>query len=300
MNSKAFKIPSNNEDKDFYPNDCQIDTSLDNDIINFFKSQKNEEDTYYLSKKTKNKKDLSQNPEEHIEKPEKFKKEKKTDNNENEIENGIFDENDDDEDEDENDYNEELNEDEEEGGEESSSSSELIYSTFPDNIEITKKSIYEKMHINTNLINAVVDEYLKTKNKFLKELNKDSNNEDVQEDEDGKFIISPKEFSKYDLPKDNFIKKNILPYKSNEYLMKNINKCFKVMKNSNKTNKEQLNKVSEWLYTFLLFLEMPISPDNSADLYSINKYIYNNFMKTTELKIIFIIICEIFKQILVL
>ena len=295
MNSKAFIIPSNNEDKDFYPNDCQIDTSLDNDIINFFKSQKNEEDTYYLSKKTKNKKDLSQNTEERFEKPEKLKKEKKTENNENEIENGIYGVNDDDNNEDEDD-NEELNE--EEGEEESSSSSELIYSTFPDNIEITKKSIYEKMHINTNLITAVVDEYLKTKNKFLKELNRDTNDETISEND--KFVISPKEFSKYDLPKDIFIKKCILPYKSNEYLMKNINKCFKVMKNCNKANKEQLNKVSEWLYTFLLFLEMPISPDNSADLYSINKYIYNNFMKTSELKIIFIIICEIFKQILIL
>ena len=287
MNSKAFNITSSNEDKDFYPNDCQIDTSLDNDIINFFKSQKNEEDTYYLSKKTKNKKELSQNQE----KPEKLKKEKEIENNEKE--NGLFVENDDD---DEDDNNEELNE--EEGDEESSSSSELIYSTFPDNIEITKKSIYEKMHINTNLITAVVDEYLKTKNKFLKELNQESNSEDISED--NKFVISPKEFINYDLPKDNFIKKSILPYKSNEYLMKNINKCFKVMKNCNKTNKEQLNKVSEWLYTFLLFLEMPISPDNSADLYSINKYIYNNFMKTSELKIIFIIICEIFKQILIL
>ena len=93
---------------------------------------------------------------------------------------------------------------------------------------------------------------------------------------------------------------NILPFKSNEYLMKNINKCFKVLKNCNKNNKDVLGKVSEWLYTFLLFLEMPISPDNSADLYSINKYIYNNFMKISELKIIYIIICEIFKQILIL
>ena len=287
MNSKAFNITSNNEDKDFYPNDCQIDTSLDNDIINFFKSQKNEEDTYYLSKKTKNKKDLSPNPKEHIEKNKKLKKTEYNENVENE--NGIYADYDDDD-------NEESNE--EEGEEESSSSSELIYSTFPDNIEITKKSIYEKMHINTDLIAAVIEEYLKTKNKFLKELNKGTNEEDIPEEE--KFIISPKEFSKYDLPKDNFIKKSILPYKSNEYLMKNINKCFKVIKNCNKTNKDQLNKVSEWLYTFLLFLEMPISPDNSADLYSINKYIYNNFMKANELKIIFIIICEIFKQILVL
>jgi len=299
MNTKAFNIPSNNEDKDFYPTDCQIDTSLDNDIINFFKSQKNEEDTYYLSKKTKNKKDLSQIPEDHFEKPEKLKKTEINENNENE--NGINAGNDDvdidgDGDGDGDGDNEEINE--EEGEEESSSSSELIYSTFPDNIEITKKSIYEKMHINENLVKAVIDEYLKTKNKFLNELNRDTTAETISEGD--KFIISPKEFNKYDLPKDNFIKKNILPYKSNEYLMKNINKCFKVMKNSTKTNKEQLNKVSEWLYTFLLFLEMPISPDNSADLYSVNKYIYNNFMKTTELKIIFIIICEIFKQILIL
>ena len=82
--------------------------------------------------------------------------------------------------------------------------------------------------------------------------------------------------------------------------MKNINKCFKVLKSSNIKNKNELEKLSEWFYTFLLFLEMPLIPEYNADLYSINKYIYNNFIKVSELKIIFIIICEIFKQILIL
>ena len=57
MLNKAFDISFNDEEKHFYPKDYQLDTTLDNDIINFFKSQKNEEDTCYLSKKTKNKKE---------------------------------------------------------------------------------------------------------------------------------------------------------------------------------------------------------------------------------------------------
>ena len=267
MINKAFNISFNNEEKGFYPNNYQLDTSLDNEIIDFFKSQKIKEDTHYLSKKTKNKKeDISNDDKSAI----KIKKENY------EIDNDI--------------ENEEYEE------ESSSSSSELIYSTFPNNIEITKNNVYEKMHIKENLIKAVVAEYNKTKNKFLDEYNKDKNNIS----KNNKLLINHKEFNKYNLPEDNIIYNNILPFKSNEYLMKNINKCFKILKSCKKNSKDDLGKLSEWLYTFLLFLEMPITPDYSADLYSINKYIYNNFMKISELKVIFIIICEIFKQILIL
>ena len=51
-------------------------------------------------------------------------------------------------------------------------------------------------------------------------------------------IINHKEFNKYNLPEDNIINNNILPFKSNDYLMKNINKCFKVLKNCNKSKKK--------------------------------------------------------------
>ena len=179
--------------------------------------------------------------------------------------------------------------------EEEESDSELIYSSFPDNTSLIKKDIYLKMDINENIIKAIVDEYSKIKNKFMNNTNKDSK---LEKD---KFIFSNKEFKGYDnTPSDDFIKNKILPFKSNEYLMKNINKCFKVLKTFNKSNKKEINKLSQWIYTFLLFLETPLSPDNCADLYSINKYIYNNFMKSSELKIIFVIICEIFKQILII
>ena len=284
MNNKAFNI-SFDEEKDFYPKDCKIDTSLDKDIIDFFKSQKNEEDKYYLSKKTKNKK-----VEEEISKNiANFKsKEKKQNKIINNNENSYYDNDDE---------IEECLENEDNEEDESSSSSELIYSTFPDNIELTKKNIYEKMNINKKLIEAVIEEFSKTKNKFLNEFKKEENEKNISEND--KLIIDHKEFNKYELPDDNIINNKILPFKSNEYLMKNINKCFKVLKNCNKSNKKELGKVSEWFYTFFLFLEMPLSPDFNADLYSINKYIYNNFMKISELKIIFIIICEIFKQILI-
>ena len=292
MNNKAFNISF--EEKDFYPKDCKIDTSLDKDIMDFFKSQKTEEDKYYLSKKTKNKKveeEISKNIENFESKEKKPKKQNKIINNNENYDNdneGEFDE-----------YieNEEGEEGEENEEDESSSSSELIYSTFPDNIELTKKNIYEKMSINKTLIEAVIEEFSKTKNKFLNEYKKEENENNLNES--NKLIIDHKEFNKYELPDDNIINNKILPFKSNEYLMKNINKCFKVLKNCNKNNKKELGKVSEWFYTFFLFLEMPLSPDFNADLYYINKYIYNNFMKISELKIIFIIICEIFKQILI-
>lgn len=280
MNNKAFNIFSNNEEKDFYPKDYKIDTSLDNDIIDFFKSQKNEQDTLYLSKKTKNN-NIKEVPLKTNLSNIEIENKKEEINNINEI--------------DDNNNDEEFNEEEDE----SSSSSELIYSTFPDNNEVIKNNIYERMHINKNLITSVKEEYSKTKEIFLKK-NEENNKEEKNISENDKFIICVKDFNKYDLPKDDVINNQILPFKSNEYLMKNINKCFKIMKNYNKNNKEELSKLSEWMYTFLLFLEMPLSPENSADLYSINKYIYNNFIKISELKIIFIIICEIFKQILIL
>ena len=282
MNNKAFNI-SFDEEKNFYLKDCKIDTSLDKDIIDFFNSQKNEEDKYYLSKKTKNKKAEDPKKIENFESKEKMPKKK------NETINNKENYNDDNEDE-----IEQYLENEED---ESSSSSELIFSTFPDNIELIKRNIYKKMDINKKLIEAVIEEFSKTKNKFLNE-NKKEENENLSEND--KFIINHKEFNKYDLPDDNLINNKILPFKSNEYLMKNINKCFKVLKKCNKSNKKDLGKVSEWFYTFFLFLELPLSPDFNADLYSINKYIYNNFMKISELKIIFIIIVEIFKQILIL
>ena len=189
---------------------------------------------------------------------------------------------------------EDYNEEEEE---ESSESSELIYSSFPDNIIQAKNKIYDNIHINKDIIKMVIDEYNKVKNKFLNEF-KNRNENSLEKD---KFIFNSKEFDKYDnTPSDLFIMKNILPFKSNGYLMKNINKSFKVLKRFNKGNKKEINKLSQWIYTFLLFLEIPLSPEYCSDLYSINKYIYNNFTKVSELKIIFVIICEIFKQILVL
>ena len=261
MNNKAFSIAFDDKNKDFYPNDCQIDTSLDNDIIEFFKSQKAEGEIHNKS----NKKENILNTKNKI-------AEKKQN------------------------LEEENNDDIEYEEDESSSSSELIYSTFPDNIQLTKKDIYEKMNINENIIKSLIEEYSKTKQKFLNEFKKIDSKD---KSKNNIFMINHKEFNKCNFPEDNVIKNNILPYKSNEYLIKNINKCFKVLKNCNRKNNE-LGKLSEWIYTFLLFLEMPLSPDQNADLYSINKYIYNNFMKTSELKIIFIIICEIFKQILII
>ena len=253
MNTKAFNIISDINEKELYPEDYILDNTLDKDVLDFFNLQKNDENIF--PKKT-----IMKNNTNFIEKENNFD-------------------------------NEEGDEEEEEH---SSESSELIYSNFPDNISIAKNKIYEKMNINENIIKAVMDEFSKLKNKFINSnLNIISN--------DNKFIFSSKEFNNYDnTPSDDFIRRNILPFKSNEYLMKNINKCFKVLKTFNKNQKKEINKLSQWIYTFLLFLEMPLSTDNCADLYSMNKYIYNNFMKSSELKIIFVIICEIFKQILIL
>ena len=191
--------------------------------------------------------------------------------------------------------NEDNNEEREE---DSSESSELIYSSFPDNIIQAKNTIYKNIHIDENIIKAIIAEYNKVKNKFLNSYKTVPNNNALEKD---KFIFNANEFDKYDSsPSDEFIKANILPFRSNGYLMKNINKSFKVLKTFNKTNKKEINKLSQWIYSFLLFLETPLSPEYCADLYSINKYIYNNLMKSSELKIIFVIICEIFKQILIL
>ena len=192
---------------------------------------------------------------------------------------------------------------EEEAEEESSESDELIYSKFPDNIDLIKNEIYNNIRIDKNAIKEVINEYIKIKSKFINEFNNNKNENIKEINEKDKFIFNVKKFKKnndIELPKDDLIYKSILPFKSNEYLMKNINKCFKALKTCNSNNKKNLNKLSQWIYTFLLFLESPLSPEYCADLYSINKYIYNNFIKSSELKIIFIIISEIFKQILIL
>ena len=178
--------------------------------------------------------------------------------------------------------------------EESSSSSDMIYSTFPSNVELIKKNIYQKLNISENLIKTVIEEYSKTKNKFLE---KNENNKK----EKNKFFIKNKNLNEFDYPSDDIIINNILPFKSQSYIMKNINKSFKLLKMNGKENaNKNFEKLCEWLYTFLLFIEMPLSQDYSADLYSINKYIYNNFSKKPEVKIIFIIISEIFKQVIVI
>ena len=270
MNNKAFNVGFNDKDNDFYPHDCNIDTSLDNDIIEFFKLQKTEEEIHIKL----NKKENIINENDNNKDAEKKQNIKEGDN-----------------------YIENDSEEDIENGEDESSSSELIYSTFPDNIQIAKEDIYKRMYINEDIIKSVIEEYLKTKNKFLNELKKNFKSKDISQNDI--FIINHKDFINCHYPEDNVIKNNILPFKSNEYLIKNINRCFKVLKNCNRKNNE-LGKLSEWIYTFLLFLEMPLSPEQNSDLYSINKYIYNNFMKTSELKIIFIIICEIFKQILII
>ena len=265
MNIKAFDISTNINEKEFYPENYILDNSLDKDILNFFQSQKTNENIF--SKKISSKENNITNQTNQI----NNLTEKENFNNINDI-----------------------NEEEEEDSE----SSELIYSSFPDNIAQTKNQIYSKMNIDTNIIKAIIDEYNKIKNKFLNDIINISNNNALEKD---KFAFNVNEFNKYDnTPSDEFIKRNILPFKSNGYLMKNINKSFKALKTFNKGNKKEINKLSQWIYTFLLFLETPLSPEYCADLYSINKYIYNNFMKSSELKIIFVIICEIFKQILIL
>ena len=261
MNTKAFNIISDINGKDLYPKDYIIDNTLDKDVLDFFNSQKNDENLFPKKPINKNNNINNKPLINFIEKENNFD-----------------------------------NEEEEE--EEDSESSELIYSNFPDNISMTKNKIYEKMNINANIIQAVIEEFSKLKNEFI---NNNFNINDNNKSENNKFMFSSKEFNNYEnTPSDDFIRNNILPFKSNEYLMKNINKCLKVLKTFNKNQKKEINKLSQWIYTFLLFLEMPLSPDNCADLYSMNKYIYNNFMKSPELKIIFVIICEIFKQILIL
>ena len=260
MNIKAFDISNNINEKELYPENYIIDNTLDKDVLEFFNSQKNNENLLpkKLPIKTNNNIAINDNME---------------------LEN-------------DNDNNDEEEE------EESSESSELIYSSFPDNIIQTKNDIYEKMHIDKNIIKAVIEEYTRVKNKFENDSKNKIFNNSLEKD---KFIFNAKEFNNYDkAPNDEFILKNILPFKSNGYLMKNINKCFKALKSCNKKSKNEINKLSQWIYTFLLFIELPLSPEYSSDLYSINKYIYNNFIKSSDLKIIFIIICEIFKQILIL
>ena len=259
MNIKAFDISNNINEKEFYPENYILDNTLDEDILNFFQSQKNTENIFPKKQSQKEINNIIQ-PNNSIE-------------NEDNIE---------------------------EEEEEDSESSELIYSSFPDNIIKAKSQIYENMHIDSNIIKSIVEEYNKIKNKFLDDY-KNIANKNTNSLEKDKFIFNLNEFNKYDnTPNDEFIKRNILPFKSNGYLMKNINKSFKAVKTFNKTNKKEINKLSQWLYSFLLFLELPLSPEYCSDLYSINKYIYNNFMKSSELKIIFVIICEIFKQILIL
>ena len=49
-------------------------------------------------------------------------------------------------------------EDEEDEDDESSSSSELIFSKFPDNINLNKKNIYQKRDIELNLRSIVKEE----------------------------------------------------------------------------------------------------------------------------------------------
>ena len=259
MNIKAFDISNNINEKEFYPENYILDNTLDKDIQIFFQSQKNIENIFPKKQSQKETNNIIQS-------------------------NNLLE-------------NEDNMEEEEE--EDSSESSELIYSSFPDNITKAKNQIYENMHIEANIIKSIIDEYNKVKNKFLNDYKNISINNNALEKD--KFIFNLNEFNKYDnTPNDEFIKRNILPFKSNGYLMKNINKSFKALKTFNKTNKKEINKLSQWIYSFLLFLEPPLSPEYCADLYSINKYIYNNFMKSSELKIIFVIICEIFKQILIL
>ena len=263
MNIKAFNINSDINEKEFYPENYVLDNTLDKEVLNFFNTQKNDENIF--PKKTLIQENINNT---NTKLPLNNHMEEEISNNE---------------------------EDEEEDD-----SSELIYSSFPDNTTKAKNEIYEKMNINENIIKAIIEEYSKIKEKFINSINNSHINDCIQSDKD-KFIFRAKEFNSYDItPSDEFIKLNILPYKSNEYLIKNINKCLKVLKSLSKKNQKEINKLSQWIYTFLLFLEMPLSPDNCADLYSMNKYIYNNFIKSSELKIIFVVICEIFKQVLIL
>ena len=69
-------------------------------------------------------------------------------------------------------------------------------------------------------------------------------------------------------------------------------------------NKESINlnftKLSEYLYLFLILLNKPLVDTDNSILYDLNKKIYFHIKKTKNenitLKIIFIIIMEIFKQ----
>ena len=115
MNIKAFDISNNINEKEFYPENYILDNTLDKDIQIFFQSQKNIENIFPKKQSQKETNNIIQS-------------------------NNLLE-------------NEDNMEEEEE--EDSSESSELIYSSFPDNITKAKNQIYENMHIEANIIKVL-------------------------------------------------------------------------------------------------------------------------------------------------
>ena len=215
MNNKAFQLKNCPE---IYPENCEFDNTLDNQISNFFKDKNN----------TSSKSDNSSNSDEDLD--------------------------------------------------------EMIFSNHPDNVPLVKKKLYEELKISDELINKVKDEYEKARKELLSLSYKK-----------GKVINNIfNDINKIPDPSNECIIQNILPNKTNEFLMKNLNKMVKLYE---KIEKE---KISKWIYLFLLLLEKPLTPEQSSDLYYINKIIYQKYKNKNDLKIIFIIIIEIFNQILIL
>jgi hypothetical protein len=178
------------------------------------------------------------------------------------------------------------------------------------NIEINEEESGSEIFINENLTffeedNKIYKE-LEICNRFVKEVlteyqNMKNNLSKIEIDKKSELMITKKNYNIIPFPSDNILKTQILPYKSNKKLMKQILTIKNILFQN---NKESINlnftKLSEYLYLFLILLNKPLVDTDNSILYDLNKKIYFHIKKTKNqnitLKIIFIIIMEIFNQ----
>lgn len=165
---------------------------------------------------------------------------------------------------------------------------------FSSNIDNTKvfHDNYILFEIKEYWIENVKNEYFSTKNKinFLSNSVKLNFNDFVQ-----KYRLQKEKIRGLILPTEDIINEinSILAVKL-------INHFHNLLKNG-----ERIGIILLWIYSLLMLLDPPLVDDDSASLYSLNKTIVKELKKNIDkysneeiisMKIIFVILSEIFKQ----
>lgn len=194
---------------------------------------------------------------------------------------------------------------------------DIEYNIFPDNNKQIY-TIYSNMNLSLQYIDLVKTEYNRIKQKITSDF-KFSEGKLSVEALINQYKLTIEKYNLLIIPDDAVLKAigSSINNKIGMKLLKTIHSLLIYDSKKNESNKHY--ELLMWLYMLLCFIEMPLVDDDNSTLYSVNKYLFQSIMakikdgsnneennsnannnnepvEIISMKIVYIIISEIFKQ----